>query len=198
MRPRRSAPTALLLAAVPALLAGPAAGQTADPTWIHLSALPGVVAASVPGDAPRPAALLQLEVSRTLPIGIGVGFGYALGSADRGAAEPAGPWGEAMFAYRFRLRFRGWLAPYAGPVLGAALHDVDAPGAPPDAEGWITRWHFGGRAGLDIPVGGGWPAVRVELAYRHSPSAGGLAGWDLTTATLGLRWSKAMVGARDD
>lgn len=199
MRIRRPALSAFLLAATtaPALLAGPAGAQDGDPDWLHAGVLGGVVAASVPGDAPRPAAALQIAFSRTLPIGVGVTAGWAWPSADRAAAEHAGPWAEATFVYRFKLRFRGYLAPYAGPVLGASLHDVDAPGAPAGADGWIRRWHFGGRAGIDIPVGSGWPAVRAEIAYRHSPAAGGLGGSDVTTALVGFRWSRALVD-RDD
>lgn len=169
----------------------PAAAQN-EPPWIHVSPLLGAVVGSVPGEAPRPAAGFQLEASGPLPIGIGVAAGHARGSAGRPAAESAGTWAEAILAYRFRLRFRGYIAPYAGPLLGGALHDLQAPDAPAGAGRWLARWHFGGRAGLDIPVGSGWPSVRVDVSYRHAPSAGGLPGSDLTTALVGFRWSRPL------
>ena len=173
-------------------IAPPAAAQVDSPLWVHVTPSLGIVARSVPGDGWRPAAALQLEISRDLPMGPGITAGYAWPSRDRDARELAGPWAEATFAYRFRLRFRGYLAPYAGPLLGGALHDLDAPGAPPGEGRWLFRWHFGGRAGMDIPVGGGWPAVRVEATYRHTASAGGLGSSDTATALIGFRWSRPL------
>lgn len=165
------------------------AAQSVEPPWLHASPLAGVVAASVPGDAPRLALALQLETSGALPIGLGITAGLTAPSAGSGVRELSGPWAEATLAYRFRLRFRGYLAPYAGPLLGFFLHDIGGDDAPVAEGDWLARWHFGGRAGLDIPVGRGWPAVRLDVAYRHVPSAGGLGGSDLTTALLGFRWS---------
>ena len=185
LNPRRAAALAFLLAA-------PATAQTAEPAWLHISPLAGAVIASVPGEAPRAAAALQLEASRALPIGPGVALGFAWPSARREAAELTGPWIEATLAYRFRLRYRGFLAPYAGPLVGGSLHDTDAPAAPAGERRWVPRWHFGGRAGMDIPVGSGWPAVRVEIAYRNTPSAGGFGGSDVTTALVGFRWSRPL------
>lgn len=189
-RGARARAAALALAGF-AIAAGPgAAAAQGEPRWLHVSTLGGAVAASVPGDAPRPAAGLQLELSRTLPVGFGVSVGIAPGSQARGAAEPAGPWAEATFAYRFRLRFRGWIAPYAGPLLGGMLHDLDGAGAPAGNRRWLARWHFGGRAGIDVPVGRRWPALRVEAAYRHFPPTGGFGTGNLTTALIGFRWSR--------
>lgn len=181
--------TPLRAATIAFVLAAPASAQIAEPAWLHVSPLAGAVIASVPGDAPRTATTLQLEGSRELPIGLGVALGFAWPASGREASELAGPWAEGTLAYRFKLRYRGFLAPYAGPLLGASLHDIDAPSAPAGQGRWVARWHFGGRAGMDIPVGGGWPAVRVEIAYRNSPSAGGLGGSDVTTALFGFRWS---------
>lgn len=171
------------------LPATPLAAQSGQPPWLHASPLAGVVAASVPGDAPRLAIALQLETSRAMPIGLGITTGFAGRSAGSGVRELSGPWAEATLAYRFKLRFRGYLAPYAGPLLGFFLHDTGRDDAPAGRGEWLARWHFGGRAGLDIPVGRGWPAVRLDLAYRHTPSGGGLGGSDLTTALIGFRWS---------
>ena len=171
------------------VLAAPGTAQTVEPPWVHVSPLVGAVIASVPGEAPRAAAALQIEGSRGLPIGLGVALGMTGAGTGRQASELAGPWAEASLAYRFRLRYRGFLAPYAGPLLGGSLHDIAAPGAPAGEGRWVPRWHFGGRAGVDVPVGSGWPAVRVEIAYRSSPSAGGLGGSDVTTGLLGFRWS---------
>ena len=80
---------------------------------------------------------------------------------------------------------------------GVPEHDLDADGAPSGEGRWLARWHFGGRAGLDIPVGRGWPAVRLEAAYRHTPSAGGLGGSDTATALVGFRWSRALLRSPD-
>ena len=191
--PKPTAAPPLLLALLVAVVVPAGARAQAEPAWVHLSPLAGAVAASVPGAGPRPAAALQLELSRSLPVGFGVTAGWLWPSSDRGAAELAGGWAEGTFAYRFRLRLRGYVAPYAGPLLGAALHDLEAPGAPSGEGRWLTRWHFGGRAGVDIPVGSGWPFVRVEIAFRHTPSTGDLGGSDVTTAMVGFRWSRPLL-----
>lgn len=163
-------------------LATPASAQAAydTPYWIHITPMVGAMAVSRPGDAGGPVATLQLEVSRALPVGIGMAGGYWFPSSDS-AIEPDGLFGEILMVYRFHLRAGGAISPYAGPVLGAIRDDT---GAIREVRGF-----FGGRGGVDIPLGIGWPALRLEASYRHLSEAAGRGAGDTALLLVGGRWS---------
>jgi hypothetical protein len=185
---------AILLATLvaPLLSPAPARAQTAgphspafqEPYWLHITPIAGAVAVSRPGEAGGPVAALQLEVSRNLPVGIGVTAGYWF---PRGVAAPDGPFLEATLAYRFHLRARGRLSPYAGPVAGAIRDDT--------GEIREIRGFFGGRAGVDIPAPGPWPTLRLEASYRHLSEAAGRGTGDTLLLLVGGRWSIPFAAA---
>ena len=170
-----------MAAACPAALA--AQNASPDPTWVHASGIAGATIVSRPGEELRPVIGFQLEVSRTVPIGIGIAGGYWFGGEPGTRKEPDGAWAEATFVYRFHLRLGGHVSPYAGPVLGV-VGSRDHPD---------PRWFFGGRSGLDVPIGGG-RALRLEATYRRLSQVPVLGDADLVTAGLGLRWSFPLPG----
>lgn len=185
-----TAVAALAALAASAALAGPAGAQTAapppvdEPYWVHVTPGAGVTAISRPGQAGGAVASLQLELSHARPVGFGITGGYWF--PTDAPADPDGPFLEATFAYRFHLRARGHLSPYAGPVAGAIRDDT--------GETREIRGFFGGRAGIDIPIRGPWPALRIEASYRHLSEAAGRGTGDSTLLLLGGRWSVPFGG----
>lgn len=188
---RRTLLGSLLLAGLPLavlLSARPVAGQTGhltppimnDPYWLHITPAAGGLLVSRPGDAGGIMASLQLEVSHMLPIGMGLAGGYMF-PGDDPAQAPDGPFLEAIFVYRFHLRAGGRVSPYAGPLAGGIRDDT--------GEISELRGFFGGRAGIDIPIPGAWPTIRIEAAYRHLSEAAGRGTTDTALLALGGRWS---------
>lgn len=168
----------ILLAFLLILLTGvPARAQQSPPWWLHGSPLAGAVIAADPGHAPRAAVALQLEFSRIMPIGFGLAGGYAAAHADDLEGQASGPWAEALFVYRFALRVGGRVAPYIGPVAGVLW------------DGPLTRGHFGGRLGVDIPMGRRLPALRAEVSWRRFTEERGEGAAHLAKLMVGGRWS---------